>query len=115
MTIRPGSRDLVWATVGGTIFIAVLLAIVHFYREPNPAEQSLFKAKRVELVARMSQTLASAAVAEKSAVSPRPLPNSSAVCFLRPWLRHRHCKYRRCSLHTSPRKATRRWTSWKLS
>jgi len=53
---------------GGIIFLALVLTVMHFHREPNVAEQILFKAERVELVSQMSQALASASEAEKSAV-----------------------------------------------
>jgi hypothetical protein len=45
-----------------------VLVAAHFYKEQNPAEQLAFKARRVDLVARMQLALASASEAEKSAV-----------------------------------------------
>ena len=53
---------------GGSFVLVVMLVVLHFQTEQSPAEQLAFKAKRVDLVARMRLTLASASEAEKSAV-----------------------------------------------
>jgi hypothetical protein len=45
-----------------------MLVVMHFQTKQSPAEQLAFKAKRVNLAARMRLTLASASEAEKSAV-----------------------------------------------
>ena len=44
------------------------LVVLHFRTGQSPADQLVFKAKRIDLVARMRLTLASASEAEKSAV-----------------------------------------------
>jgi len=68
VAIRFGIKDFLWMVTGAVIFLAVILVVLHFHAEQGPAEQLAFKAKRVDLVARMRLTLASASEAEKSAV-----------------------------------------------
>ena len=68
MTIKPGLKDFLWMAAGAAMLLAVMLVVLHFHKEQNPAEQLAFKAKRVELVGRMRLALASASEAEKSAV-----------------------------------------------
>jgi hypothetical protein len=65
---KPGLKDLLWMAAGAAILLMLMLTVLHFHREENPAEQLAFKARRVELVDRMRLALASASEAEKSAV-----------------------------------------------
>ena len=68
MTIKPGIKEFLWMATGAVIFLVAILVVLHFHKEQSPAEQLVFKAKRVDLVARMRLTLASASESEKSAV-----------------------------------------------
>jgi hypothetical protein len=68
VTIKPGVRDFVWMASGAVMLLVFTLAVMHFHKEQNPAEQIAFKARRIELVDRMRVALASASEAEKSAV-----------------------------------------------
>ncbi|MGA2775121.1 MAG: hypothetical protein ABSE81_03550 [Candidatus Omnitrophota bacterium] len=68
MTIKPGIKEFLWMATGAVILLVVMLVVLHFKTEQSPAEQLAFKAKRLDLVARMRLTLASASEAEKSAV-----------------------------------------------
>jgi hypothetical protein len=68
MTIKPGIKEFLWMVTGAVIFFVGTIVVMHFQTKQNPAEQLVFKAKRVDLVARMRLTLASASEAEKSAV-----------------------------------------------
>ena len=68
MTINPGIKEFPRMATGAVILLGVLLVVLHFHTEQSTAEQLAFKAKRVDLVARMRLTLASASEAEKSAV-----------------------------------------------
>lgn len=68
MTASTGFKRFFWLILGAAISLAGLLTVMHFYREPNCAEQILFKTKRAELVSQMQQALFSGAEAEKSAV-----------------------------------------------
>ncbi len=68
MTIKPGIKEFIWMATGAVIFLAVMLVVLHFRTDKSPAEQLVFKAKRVDLVAQMRLKLASASEAEKSAV-----------------------------------------------
>jgi hypothetical protein len=66
--IKFGFQDFFWMATGAAVLFVVMLLVLHFHTEKSPAEQLAFKAKRVELVARMRLDLASASEAEKSAV-----------------------------------------------
>ena len=68
MTIKPGIKEFLWMATGAAILLVVIFVALHFRTGQGPAEQFAFKAKRVDLVARMRLTLASASEAEKSAV-----------------------------------------------
>ena len=68
MTIKPSIKEFLWMVTGAVIFLVGMLVVLHFRTGQNPADQLAFKAKRVDLVARMRLTLASASEAEKSAV-----------------------------------------------
>ena len=68
MTIKPGIKEFLWMIPGAAIFLIVTLVVMHFQTKQSPADQLVFKAKRVDLVARMRLTLTSASEAEKSAV-----------------------------------------------
>ena len=68
MTIRPGIKEFMWMATGAVILLVVILAVLHFHTEQSLVEKLAFKAKRLDLVARMRLTLASASEAEKSAV-----------------------------------------------
>jgi hypothetical protein len=68
MTIKPGIKEFIWMISGAVIFFVVMLVVIHFQTKQNPVEQLAFKAKRMDLVAQMRLTLASASEAEKSAV-----------------------------------------------
>jgi hypothetical protein len=68
MTIKAGIKEFMWMAAGAVILLAVILVALHFRTEQGPAEQLVFKAKRVDLIAKMRLTLASASEAEKSAV-----------------------------------------------
>jgi hypothetical protein len=66
--MKPGIRDFLWMASGAAVLLVLMLTILHFQREQNPAEQLAFKARRIEVVDRMRVALASASEAEKSAV-----------------------------------------------
>ena len=66
MTIKPGIKEFLWMATGAVILLVVMLVVLHFQTKQSPAEQLAFKAKRMDLVARMRLTLASASEAEKS-------------------------------------------------
>ena len=68
MKIKPGLTDFLWMAAGALVLLAVMLAVMHFHTNESPAEQVVFKARRVDLVERMRLALASASEAEKSAV-----------------------------------------------
>jgi hypothetical protein len=68
MTIKPGIKEFLWMVTGAVIFLVGTLIVLHFRTGQNPADQLVFKAKRVDLVARMRLTLTLASEAEKSAV-----------------------------------------------
>lgn len=68
MTIKPGIKEFLWMVTGAVIFLIGTLAVMHFQTKQSPADQLVFRAKRVNLVARMRLTLFSASEAEKSAV-----------------------------------------------
>jgi hypothetical protein len=68
VTIKPGIKESLWMAIGAMILLVVMLVVLHFHRAQTPAAQLAFKAKRVDLVARMRLALASASEAEKSAV-----------------------------------------------
>ena len=68
MTIKAGIKEFLWMATGAAILLVVMLIVMHFQTGQTPAEQLAFKTKRVDLVARMRLTLASASEAEKSAV-----------------------------------------------
>jgi hypothetical protein len=68
MTTRSSTLNLPWL-LGGTVFLALLLAfLLHFREDANPAKQLSDKASRVDVVARIQLALASESEAEKSAV-----------------------------------------------
>ena len=68
MTTRPRAQNLSWL-LGGTVFLVLLLVFLLRYRvDANPAQQLSDKASRVDVVARMQLGLASESEAEKSAV-----------------------------------------------
>jgi hypothetical protein len=68
MTLKPGMKDFFWMAAGAAALLAVILIALHFQTKQSPSELLAFKAKRVDLVARMRLHLASASEAEKSAV-----------------------------------------------
>ena len=68
MKIKPGIEEFIWMATGAVILLVIILVVLHFHTEQSPVEQLAFKAKRLDLVARMRLTLASASEAEKSAV-----------------------------------------------
>jgi hypothetical protein len=68
MTVKPSIRELLWMASGAVVFLVIILVVMHFQTKQSPTEQLAFKAKRVDLVARMRLTLASASEAGKSAV-----------------------------------------------
>jgi hypothetical protein len=68
MVMKPGMRDALWMASGAAVFLLLTLAVLHFQKEDDRAEQVAAKARRIELVDRMRAALASAAGAEKSAV-----------------------------------------------
>ncbi len=68
MTIKPGVKEVLWMVTGAVIFLIGVLVVLHFRPVQSPAEQLVFKAKRVDLVARMRLTLTLASEDEKSAV-----------------------------------------------
>jgi hypothetical protein len=68
MKIRPGLNDVLWMAVGAAALLIFMLVMLHFRGGQDPAEHVAFKARRVDLVARMQLDLASASEAEKSAV-----------------------------------------------
>ena len=65
---QPQSARFLWMISGAVIFLIGTLVVLHFRTVQSPADQLVFKAKRVDLVARMRLTLTSASEAEKSAV-----------------------------------------------
>jgi hypothetical protein len=69
MSIKPELRNFCWTCAAGAIvFLAVMLVVLHFQRNQNPADLIAFKAKRVELVDQIRLAVASSSEAEKSAV-----------------------------------------------
>jgi hypothetical protein len=68
VTIKPGIKEFLWMATGAVILLLVMLVVLHFHTEQNPAEQLALKAKRVDLVAQMRLALTTASEAEKSAV-----------------------------------------------
>jgi hypothetical protein len=68
VAIKPGIKEFQWMSVGGIIILAAVLVVLHFKTNRSPVEQIAFKARRVDMVAQISLTLASASEAEKSAV-----------------------------------------------
>jgi hypothetical protein len=68
MTVKPGIRGLLWMAIGAVMLLVIMLVVLHFQTKQSPTDRLAFKAKRVDLVARMRLTLASASEAEKSAV-----------------------------------------------
>ncbi len=68
MKIKPGIKDVLWMAAGAAILLVVIVAMLHFYKDWNPAAQLAFKARRGDLVGRMQLDLASASETEKSAV-----------------------------------------------
>ena len=65
---KRGGENLPWL-LGGVVFAALLLVLlVHFRQETNPAQQLAAKADRVDAISRMQLGLAAASEAEKSAV-----------------------------------------------
>jgi hypothetical protein len=62
------TEDVRWTVAGAVILALLLLVVLHYRRDENPAQQLAFKAGRVDLVGRMELALASASEAEKSAV-----------------------------------------------
>jgi hypothetical protein len=68
VTSKLGIKEFLWMATGAVILLVVMLVVLHFKTDRSPVEQLAFKAKRMDLVARMRLTLASASEAEKSAV-----------------------------------------------
>lgn len=68
MTVKPGFRDVLWMAAGAVLLLVLMLVVVHFRTEPNPAGQRALQARKLDLVAQMRLGLASASEAEKSAV-----------------------------------------------
>jgi hypothetical protein len=68
VTVKPGIREFLWMATGAVILLVVMLVVLHFQTKQSSTDQLAFKAKRVDVVARMRLTLASASEAEKSAV-----------------------------------------------
>ena len=68
MKIKPGIIDFLRMASGAAVMLIVILVVLHFHKDQDPAAQLAFKARRVDLVGRMQLELASAAEAEKSAV-----------------------------------------------
>ena len=68
MTMKSRSKDVLLMAFGAAMLLVVMLVVLHVQRGQSPADQLVFKAKRVDLVERMRLALASASEAEKSAV-----------------------------------------------
>jgi hypothetical protein len=68
MRFKPGKSDVLWMAAGAAALIVLMLVVLHFHAAQDPTAQLAFKARRVDLVARMQVDLASASEAEKSAV-----------------------------------------------
>ena len=68
MIIKAGIKEFLWMTAGAIVFLVITLVVLHFQAGPGPAGRLVFKAKRVDLVARMRLNLTSDSEAEKSAV-----------------------------------------------
>ena len=68
MKIKFSIKDFLWMAFGALMLLLVMLLVWHFQTGQRPVEQLAFKARRVDLVARMRLNLASASEAEKSAV-----------------------------------------------
>jgi hypothetical protein len=66
MKLKPSVTDVLWMAAGAAALLIVVLAALYFHQDPTT--QLAFKARRVDLVARMQSDLASASEAEKSAV-----------------------------------------------
>jgi hypothetical protein len=60
--------SFLWLSAGALISLALILLVLHFREQQNPAAEIALKARKVELVTRMRLALASASEAEKSAV-----------------------------------------------
>jgi hypothetical protein len=68
MKIKPKLSELLWMAFGAVALLILMLVMLHFRGNEDPAAQLAFKARRVDLVGRMQVDLASASEAEKSAV-----------------------------------------------
>ena len=68
MTMKPGLSGFLWMAAGTAVLLAVILFVLHFREQRDPAAQLAFKAARIELVERMRLSVALASEAEKSAV-----------------------------------------------
>jgi hypothetical protein len=68
MRDRSISQDIKWMAIGAVALLVVMVLIRYFHTEQSPVEELAFRAKRVNLVTRMRQTLDQASEAEKSAV-----------------------------------------------
>jgi hypothetical protein len=56
VTIKPSIQNFLWMATGAVMLLVVMLVVLHFQTGQSPAEQLAFKAKRVDLVARMRLT-----------------------------------------------------------
>jgi hypothetical protein len=68
MKDRTVFQDFIWMAIGAIVLLVVMLLIRYFHTEQSPIEEFALRAKKINLVTRMRQTLDSASDAEKSAV-----------------------------------------------
>jgi hypothetical protein len=68
MKIKTGLSEVMWMAAGAAALLILMLVVLHFRDDRDPATQLAFKARRADLVGRMQLDLASASEAEKSAV-----------------------------------------------
>ena len=68
MNIKSGVQDVLRMATGAVAMLVMILLVLHFQKDRDPAAQLALKNQRSELVTAMQLALVSAAEAEKSAV-----------------------------------------------
>jgi hypothetical protein len=68
MTMKSGMRDFLWMAAGAVLLLVVVLVVLHFQKDQNPAAQLALQAHRIKLVNQIHLNLAASAESEKSAV-----------------------------------------------
>jgi hypothetical protein len=77
--MKPSLQNVLWTAAGAAAFLVLLLAVVLYQLEQDPAEQAAMKALRLEIVGRMRLHLALGSAAEKSAVMAGTEEDSRAL------------------------------------